>query len=292
MHDVVHVAPQQRVRVQRVLNGRMRVEVLIVEQILDAEGALDVPHAGGRQQHGPASGFLREVMSGRQFSDRAIRVHGQQRLIGHSAGNHERDAGFVDEDRIRFVDDGGHPREWTMHALAIVQGETVTKVVEPGFIGRRVRDVGSIRRAPRLDREALLDRGHRQAEALVDATHPLGVPVREVVVGRQHVHAVVFARVPDHGRHSRKRLPFSRLHFDDVPGRERKRGLQLLVVHLEAEYTGRDDGRGGNHGRDRRGATHGLAEILVGRTRVRHAQCIDVLKLGRGCRAARKQRAQ
>ena len=88
-------------------------------------------------------------------------------------------------------------------------------MIEAGFLGGHVRDVGEVRPPARVRRHALLDEGHLEAEAFVKRPHPLGVPARQVVVDREHVHASPGERVEGRRHHGGERLAFARLHLDD-----------------------------------------------------------------------------
>ena len=64
------------------------------------------------------------------------------RLVGR-AGDDQRRPGFVDQDAVDFV----HDREIQFALHALIQGrddEIVTKIVEPVFVVRAVRNVGAV----------------------------------------------------------------------------------------------------------------------------------------------------
>ena len=106
--EVVHVAPQQRVRVKRVLHGGMQRQLLGVEQVAAAESRArrrSTP-AGVSSTFVPADSTVK-CRPGSSSRTDAIGAECGSRPLGRAAGDHERNPRFVDQDRIRFVDDRG-----------------------------------------------------------------------------------------------------------------------------------------------------------------------------------------
>ena len=67
-------------------------------------------------------------------------IGGRRRL----AGDDERHARLVDQDEVRFVDDGVVER--ALHDVGGFDDRVVAQEVEAGFLGRDVRDVGGVGR--------------------------------------------------------------------------------------------------------------------------------------------------
>ena len=79
-----------------------------------------------------------------------------------------------------------------------------------------------------------------QAEEFVDAPHPVGVALREVVVDRDDVHALAGQRI-EVGRQRRdERLAFARAHFRDlaVVQRHAAHELNVEVAHRQRALAG------------------------------------------------------
>ena len=107
------------------------------------------------------------------------------------AGDDERGAGFVDQDGVHFVDDGEVVRT-LLDAILDAELHVVAQVVEAEFVVGAVGDVGVVGVLALLVVEVVDDDAHLQAEGLVDAAHPLGVALGQVVVDRDDVHALAF----------------------------------------------------------------------------------------------------
>ena len=128
-----------------------------------------------------------EVLDDHQPADQ-----GRQRLeAGPRAlllgGDHQRDAGLVDEQRIRLVDEGEGER--ALDQLRRLQGQAVPEEVEPGLLGGDVGDVGGVGPAPLDGGHPLLDLGDLEAEQAVERAHPGGIAPGQVVVEGQDVGA-------------------------------------------------------------------------------------------------------
>jgi hypothetical protein len=75
---------------------------------------------------------------------------------------------------------------------------------------------------------------HRQAQEVVQAAHPLRVAVGQVVVHRDHVHALAGQRVQVHRQRGGQRLALAGAHFGDlaVVQRHAAQQLDVEVAHL------------------------------------------------------------
>ena len=143
LDHVVDVAAKQGVGVQGVLHDHVQRQVLMGEQIADGERSLDRVDAGVGQGH-VSSEFVDQVMqtlAGNGAPRGRLRV-GQTRFIGLPAGDHQRDAGFVDQDGVGFVDHGGCKR--AVDLLADREGELVAEIVESDLVGSGVGDIAGV----------------------------------------------------------------------------------------------------------------------------------------------------
>jgi hypothetical protein len=159
------------------------------------------------------------------------------------ARDDERGPRFVDQDRVDFVDDCELVA--ALHVLREVELHVVAQVVEPELVVRPVRDVAPVGGLPLLVVEVVLDHADRHAEEAVDASHPLGVAAREVVVHRDDVDALAGERVEVGGQRRDERLAFAGLHFRDLAAVEHHAADQLHVEvpHVERAPPGlADDG--------------------------------------------------
>ena len=95
--------------------------------------------------------------------------------------------------------------------------------------------------------EVVHDDADGQAEELVDAAHPLGVAVGQVVVDGDDVHALAGQRVQVDRQGGDQRLAFAGLHFGDLALVQDHAADQLHVevAHVEDAAAGfADDGEG------------------------------------------------
>ena len=84
-------------------------------------------------------------------------------LLGR-AGNDQRRARLVDQDRIDLVDDG--ERQLALHAVLEAERQVVAQVVEAEFVVGAVGDVAGIGRALLVRRLGVLDDAHARARGI------------------------------------------------------------------------------------------------------------------------------
>ncbi len=285
VHHVVHVAAEQRVPAQRLVDvveqrhvGRV-VEAARLQAV--AEHRLGVGHAAFGQRHrlvllvddvvaGELEGFAIfrfDVALGDgaelQLRDDAIDLVVEVgRLLGR-AGDDQRRAGFVDQDRVDFVDN----REVVaaLDVLRQLELHVVAKVVEPELVVGAVGDVAAVGDLALGVVQVVLDDADRHAEEAVDAAHPLRVAPRQVVVHRDDVDAFAGEGVEIRGQRGDERLAFARLHFGDLALVQDHAAdeLHVEVPHVEHAAPGfADDREGfGQDGVERFAATDPLAEL-------------------------------
>ncbi len=95
--------------------------------------------------------------------------------------------------------------------------------------------------------EVVHDDADGEAEELVDLAHPLGVALGQVVVDRDHVHAVAGERVQVAGEGGDERLAFAGSHLGDLALVQHHAADQLHVevAHLHGAPAGlADHGKG------------------------------------------------
>jgi hypothetical protein len=149
------------------------------------------------------------------------------------AGDDERRAGLVDEDRVDLVDD--RVVVPALHELRRVVGHVVAQVVEPELVVGAVGDVGRVGLAALRRGHPAEDRAHGQAEEAMHPAHPLRVALGQVVVDRDHVHALAGQAVEVRGEHTREGLALTGLHLRDRPRVQDDRADDLHLVRLLTE---------------------------------------------------------
>jgi hypothetical protein len=129
------------------------------------------------------------------------------------SGDDQRRARLVHEDGIDLVDDRvimaalDHRLEIVLHVVA--------QIVEAELVVGPVGDVAGIGLAALLLREAVDDDADREAEEAVDAAHPFGVALGQVVVDGDDMDAAAGQRIQVDGEGSDERLALAGLHLGD-----------------------------------------------------------------------------
>jgi hypothetical protein len=143
-------------------------------------------------------------------------VHAQVDLgaVFGLAGDDERGARFVDEDRVHLVDDG--VMQAALEALLHVHRHVVAQVVEAELVVRAVGDVGGVGSALILRIHLRQVDTHRQPEEVEHLAHPLRIAARQVIVHRHDVHAPAGERVEIGGQRRDEGLAFAGLHLGDL----------------------------------------------------------------------------
>ena len=143
------------------------------------------------------------------------------------SGDDERRAGFVNQNAVDLVHDRvvvpalHHRREVELHVVA--------EIVEPELVVGAVRDIRAVGHLPLCVGQLVLDDADAHAQKPVDAPHPLGVAAREIVVHRDHVHALAGERVEIGGERRDERFALARLHLGDLAGVQHHAADQLHV---------------------------------------------------------------
>ena len=219
LDDVVLVALEQLVGAQRLLDVVHDRHVLGVVEI----GAAQQP---GFAQHllqmhvallGQGAGALllvEIVVLGRQRRDVLVHRIVEVGLVVDGAGDDERGARLVDQDRVDFVDD--RVIVAALHHLLEMILHVVAQIVEAQFVVGGVGHVAGIGHAALLVGEAVHDDAGGEAEETVDLAHPARVAAGEIVVDGDDMDALAGQRVEVDGKGGDQRLAFAGLHFGDA----------------------------------------------------------------------------
>ena len=155
------------------------------------------------------------------------------RFVGR-AGNDQRGTRLVDQDRVHFVDDG--VMQAALVAVGLAQRHVVAQVVETELVVGAVGDVGAVGGVLVRMRHARVDHAHAQAQPVVQLAHLGGVAAGQIVVHRDHVHALAFQRVEVHRQRGDQRLALAGTHLGDLAQMQHHAADQLHVVVAHAEY--------------------------------------------------------
>ena len=198
-----------------------------------------------------------------EVADHLIGRIRQGAIVGVAAGNHQRDARFVDQDGIDLVDHGGGKR--TLHLLVQTKRQAVAQKIEADLVGGGVRDVAGVGGAALGGGHALLQIADREAQKAVDVAHPGSVAAGQIIVDGHDVDALRLTRVPGHGRNGGQRLSFAGLHFGDAAARQRQRPAKLDIEHVLAQHA-RSDDRGGGEQREQVLVCAADAQFVIAQT--------------------------
>ena len=275
LHDVVLVAVEQRMRAQR------RVEVMHqrdVVRVVEAGARRDQPGLGqdaprcvswpdlGQQHrvrllvHPEIAGAVFLVLA-RELGHQLVQPVVHVDVVVGLAGDDQRRARLVDQDRVDLVDD--RVVEAALHALRRREHHVVAQVVEAEFVVGAVGDVGVVRdllvgvvHLRQVDADG-------QAEELVDAPHPVGIALRQVVVDGDDVHALAGQRIEVGRQRGDQRLAFAGAHFGDLAVVQRHAAHQL---HVEVAHRQRALAGLAHHGKGL--GQHGVQLLAVGDARL------------------------
>ena len=171
-----------------------------------------------------------------------IDAHIELSALFGRAGDDQRRAGLVDQNRVHFVDD--RVSEPALRAILQPEREVVAQIVEAEFVVRAVGDVRTIGRALLFRRLTALDHAHRETEETIDRRHPVGVALRQVLVDGDDMHALGRQRIQIHRQRRHERLAFAGAHFGDLAVVQRHAADELDVEVPHAERTARGLARG------------------------------------------------
>ena len=143
------------------------------------------------------------------------------------AGDDQRRARLVDQDRIDLVDD--RVMERPMDHVLEPELHVVAEIVEAELVVGAVGDVAEIGLLALVVVEVVHDAADAHTEQAVDLPHPLGVALGQVVVDRDDVHALAGQRVEIDRQGRDQRLAFAGLHLGDHAAMQHDPAHQLHV---------------------------------------------------------------
>ena len=213
-HDVVLVLLEQLLGPHRVVEVADQRGVRALVEVVDPEVVLD-PFDSGLQDADRALLLIDLVVA---VALQPLHDAGELdvplgRLVGR-AGDDQRRAGLVDQDRVDLVDD--RERVAALNQLGAAPGHVVAQVVEAELVVGAVGDVARVHLAA-------LSGGHRRQDAPgaepqepVHAAHQVGLVLGQVVVDRHDVHAVASEGIEVRRSGGHERLALTGAHLGDV----------------------------------------------------------------------------
>jgi len=160
------------------------------------------------------------------------------RRIFCGAGDDERRAGLIDQDRVHFVDDRVVKRPLNAHLD--LGDHIVAEIIKSEFIIRPERDVRSVGPLALFLRDVMLDHTHRKPQEFINGSHPVPVAASQIIVHGHKMHTLAFQSIQIDWKCRHKRFPFAGGHFGDLPlvKHETAQNLHIKVPHLGCPYRG------------------------------------------------------
>ena len=215
---------------------RDRLFLLFVGGVLVVEHGLRLLNKAGAEQ----------VLTVVEVRDGGFERIELMRGVRDGTGNDQRSSGFVDEDRVDFVDDG--EIVVALNELFLAGGHAhVAQIVETEFAVGSVGDVARVLRAAFFRVHLVLNAADRKPEVLVDESHPFGVALGEVVVDRDELAVLAGKRIEVKRHGGDEGFAFAGRHFRDFLFVERNAADDLDIErdHVPGELMVADD-RGGS----------------------------------------------
>ncbi len=232
--DVVHVAVQQNVSVQRDVHlGQRRADVFLRVQVDAAELGFDLLCAGLGEVNVAVVGIGVVVVARDQFAYQPDDFELREFPV-RCAREHQRDQRLVDEHRIGLVDQRyvGVRR----HQVGDVGDQLVAQHVEPDLVDGGIGDVALVCGAPLRGGRLGGDPADGQPHRFQQRAHPFGIALGEVVVDGDDVYVPAREGVPGGSDRTGQCLALAGGHLDDVAGQHPQRAEQL---HVEGAQPGR-----------------------------------------------------
>ena len=200
-----------------------------------------------------------------QLRHHGVDAHVQVGVVLGLAADDQRRAGLVDQDRIDLVDD--RVVEAAGDAVGHLVDHVVAQVVEAELVVRAVGDVGGIGGLLLVALHARHVDADAQTQEAVQAAHPFRVAPRQVVVDRDHMHALAGQGVQVDRQGRGQGLALAGAHLGDlafVQG-DAADQLHVEVAHLQRALAGlAHRGKGFGQQLFQRFALHQTLAELVG----------------------------
>ena len=151
------------------------------------------------------------------------------------AGDDQRGAGLVDQDRIHLIDDGEVVA--ALHEVLAAERHVVAQVVETEFVVGAVGDVGPVGEATFGGRHRGQDDADLQAEEMMDPPHLLGLVLGQVVVGGDDVHTITRQCIQVGRKSADEGFSLAGFHLRDVAPVECRAAHDLNVEMTFVEHS-------------------------------------------------------
>ncbi len=156
-----------------------------------------------------------------------------------------------------------------LHAIRLAELHVVAQVIEAVLVVGAVGDVAAVILVAFLIAQIVDNHAHRHAQTLIDAPHPVGIALGQVVVDRDDVDAFSGQRVEIHRQRRHQRLAFTGFHFGDFAAMEHDAADQLHVEMPHVEVAASGLAHGGERGNQQIIERRALRQLLAEGDRLR-----------------------
>ena len=163
LHDVIHIAFVEVMRLQRVVDQVRPLHVAGRIKTFQPRQLLRVPDTFVGQMAGVLFFFDLEVLVPLQLPSDPVGLGILADVVGCRSGDDQRRAGLVDQNVVDLVNDG--EIEPPLHLQVAPRFHVVAEIVEAEFVVRAVGNVAGVGRLPLVWRHRGLNRSDRQAES-------------------------------------------------------------------------------------------------------------------------------
>ncbi len=148
-------------------------------------------------------------------------------------GNDQRGAGLVDEDGVDLI----HHREnqTTLHLVLAPEGQVVPEVVEAKFVVGAIGDIRGIGRPLLGAGLAVADDANLEPQEAEYRTHPFGVPLGQILVHGDDMHALPGERVEVGRQRGHQGLALAGAHLGDLALMQGHSAQQLDIEMTQAK---------------------------------------------------------
>ena len=168
-----------------------------------------------------------------EFGHDGVHLQVQLGIVVRGSGNDQRRARLIDEDGIHLI----HHRRMqvALHLLLDAEGHVVAQIIETEFVIGAVGDVGVIGGALFVRVHTADTDAHTQAEEVIELAHPFGVAARQIVINRDHMHALAGQGVEIGEQGGDQGLAFAGAHLGDLAVVEHHAAdeLDIEVAHVQ-----------------------------------------------------------
>ena len=238
LDDIIDVLLEHLVRLERLIEVMHRLGVGDVVKVLPLyqSGLLEHPLGLLGAFLGQHDRFLLLVeliiLSDELLHDRVDPVIKLGLVVGR-AGDDQRRAGFVDQDRVDFIDN--RKAEFALDHLVATILHIVAQIIEAELVVGRVSDVAVIGFAAQMIDQVGNDDPDAHPEKLVNLPHPFGVAPGEVIIDRNDVDAFAGKRVEIDRQCRDQGLALASAHFGNLAAMKRDTADHLHIVMALAE---------------------------------------------------------